>query len=163
MIVEFGMLAGIIVVITVAVIEFSLVVFDYARAAEATRAATRQLVMLTPVGNLNDLATTDVECRSTGGATSCVGGALLDAASFDSAVATLQATLPVIQAENVVVEYSYSGIGALDSGGYKPYISVRLENVSRPYILLGAFLGGDATITLPAFKSTLLGNPYMLI
>jgi hypothetical protein len=158
--VEFGLIAGMIVLTTAAIIEFSLVMFDYSRATEATRRATRLASLMTPVGNLDGLESTDVVCGSSGGSTSCSGGPVFDASSFDKLVARMQQVLPGIQPENVEVAYRPSGIGSAESGGYKPYVTVRLQNLQHEWLFLGPMLGLSTDLTYPAFSTTLLGNVY---
>lgn len=161
--VEFGLILGVLLLVSVAILEFTLVIFDYSRAAEAARAAARVAVISPAIGNLNNLDTGDVICTSVGGTPSCTGGAVEVAASFDAIVATMRAILPMIAAENVEVSYRFSGIGQFGAGGIKPNVTIRLTNLQRPFMFLDALLGSGASITLPDFSTTHIGNSYRFI
>jgi len=158
--VDFGFLIGMLVLISVALIEFSLAVFDYTRAAEAARTAARIAVIEAPVGNLNNLSSDDVICTSVGGTPSCIGGAVLTPATFTTIYNAMHAVLPLIAPENIEVTYRFSGIGEFKSGGIKPNVTIRLTNLQRPFMFLNTLLGIGATITLPDFATTQIANGY---
>lgn len=74
---------------------------------------------------------------------------------FGSTVARMQAIMPEIGADNVVIDYGYSGLGySGDPYGpdINPLITVRLVNMSYTPSL-AYFFGG--TLTLPSFAATL--------
>ena len=159
--VEFGVIAGILGLVSVAMVDLSLLVFDYARATEATRRATRIAAIAPPIANLDSLLTTDIVCNAPTGTLTCTGGGLADPTTFDGIVSAMQAVLPAIARENIEVAYRGSGIGGAATGGYKPYVTVRLQNVQRPSLLLGVLTAAAGTVTFPPFTTTLLGNSYI--
>lgn len=81
--------------------------------------------------------------------------ATLATTAFNNTVARMQAIMPEIEAENVVIDYSYSGLGySGDPYGpdVNPLITVRLTNMTFSPSLAYVF-GGN--ITLPSFDATL--------
>ena len=153
-IISFAILFPILLGLSLAILEFSLVVLDYNRASEATRRAARIAAIEDPIGDLENVANGDVSCTANGGTTVCTGGALLSAATFDTVVLAMQSVLPSIAPENVQVVYSDSGIGAEESGGIKPFVSVKLVNLQRPFMFLQVLAGVPAQITFPSFSTT---------
>lgn len=153
-IITFAVLFPILLGISLAILEFSLVILDYNRAGEATRRAARIAAIQPPIGDLANVATGDVSCSANSGTTFCNGGTLLSAATFDSVVQAMQFVLPSIAPDNVRVVYSNSGIGDVDSGGIKPFVSVNLVNLQRPFMFVHVITGVPAQITFPPFSTT---------
>lgn len=107
-----------------------------------------------------------VKCTSAGASCSCLAGTCqfpLDKnqTAFDAVVARMQTIYPSIAPEDVVIQYSYSGLGYAgtpdpdpDNGVYAPDVSplvtVRVDNLSFPLIFL---LG--ASVPLPNFSYSL--------
>ncbi len=153
--VEFGMIAPILLLITFAVLEFGLVLFEEHRATEATRRGARQGVIGASIADLATLApATKIICKSVAGAVDCGGVTVTSAATFNTILADMQAILPDITAAHVNVVYSDSGLGAIASGGIKPFVTVSLNNYQHKFIALGVFPGMPAQITLPDFAAT---------
>jgi Flp pilus assembly protein TadG len=159
--IEFGVIAGILALVSVAIVDLSLLVFDYARATEATRRATRIAAIAPPIATLDNLLTVDIVCSAPTGTVACNGAAPVEPATFDSIVTAMQAVLTTVGRENVEVAYRASGIGTAEAGGYKPYVTVRLLNLQRPLIFLDTLTGGSGAITFPPFTTTLIGNSYI--
>ena len=154
----FGLILPLLVVLSLAIVEFTLVIFDYSRASEATRLAARIASLDDPVGDLSDLENTDVVCTAGGGAPTCTGGAAAANDTFDRLLAAMQVMLPAIGAGNVKVVYRNSGIGTPESGGIKPLVSVSLINLQRPFIFLQAVTGVAPSLTYPGFATTYLAG-----
>lgn len=153
--IEFGFIAPILVLITFAVLEFSLVLFEQHRANEATRRGARQAVIGAAIADLATLAPgIDVTCTSVGGAVDCGGIAVTSTATFNTILANMQAILPDITPEHVKIVYRDSGLGAIDSGGIKPFVTVSLNDYRYEFIVLGSLLGLPSEITLPDFAAT---------
>ncbi len=153
-ILSFAILFPILLGISLAILEFSLVILDYNRAGEATRRAARIAAIQAPIGDLENVETGDVTCSANSGTTFCTGGTLSSAATFDSVVQAMQSVLPAIAPDNVQVVYSNSGIGEEESGGIKPFVSVNLVNLQRPFMFLHVIAGVPAQITFPSFSTT---------
>jgi hypothetical protein len=153
--VEFGFIAPMLVLITFAILEFSLVLFEQHRANEATRRGARQAVIGAAIADLSTLAPgVNVTCTSAGGTVDCGGITVTSTATFDTILADMQAILPDITPEHVNIVYSDSGLGAIDSGGIKPFVTVSLIDYRHTFIALGALPGMPSEITLPDFAAT---------
>lgn len=153
-IISFAILFPILLGISLAILEFSLVILDYNRASEATRRAARIAAIQPPIGDLTNIGTGQVSCSANSGTTFCNGGTILSAATFDSVVQAMQSVLPAIAPDNVQVVYGNSGIGGEESGGIKPFVSVNLINLQRPFMFLHVIAGVPAQITFPSFSTT---------
>ena len=80
-----------------------------------------------------------VVCTGSGGGVSCRGRATEGTAdaSFNVLLAKMRNVLPAIEAANVQITYSPSGLdAALSPGLTTPLITVDLKNLKRPYIVL---------------------------
>lgn len=108
----FGLVLPILVLICLAILEFSIIVFDYHRASEATRRGARVAAIGEAIIDADSLAPGGtVICSAVGGGVSCNGGAAAEPDVFTEMVAQMQAILPAIQAGNVEVKYSDIGLG----------------------------------------------------
>jgi hypothetical protein len=125
------------------ILEFSLVIFDFHRAGEATRRGARLAAISTPVADLDGFsAGTAIGCSSVGGGVSCGGAEAADPALFTAVVAEMRAVLPAIAAENVEIVYRDSGLGdAATPGGIIPLVTIRLVGLDHPFLLLSALPG----------------------
>lgn len=156
----FAFVMPVLVLVSLAILEFSLIVFDYHRAGEATRRAARTAAMSSPIMTVSGLTSGGtVSCTSSGGGVLCAGEAAAQPAVFDAMLADMQAILPSIGAENVTVEYADVGLGdATTPGGIVPMVTVRLVNLDRPFLMLSGFPGFGASITYPAFSTSQIGS-----
>jgi hypothetical protein len=154
--VEFGMIAPMLVLLTFAILEFSLVMFEQHRATEATRRGARQAVVGSAIADLATLSPgVDVTCTSISGTVDCGSGiTVTSTATFDTILADMQAILPDITPEHVNIVYSDSGLGAMESGGIKPFVTVSLVDYRHKFIALGAVPGMPSEMTLPDFAAT---------
>ena len=100
-------------------------------------------------------------CSSSGGTVSCVCNATCPTLSpynqtaFTNIVARMDAFLPELSANDVTVEYGYSGLGyAGDPNGpdVAPLVTVRVRNLAFQPITLILF---NTSITLPSFSAAL--------
>lgn len=157
---EFGLILPALLALSVGILEFTFLMFDFARASEATRRGARIAAISHPVGNLDSLTTADVRCTSSGGTVSCIGVAVADGPTFDRVAAEMQEIYSAIAPHNIQITYSASGVGLAEAGGYKPYVQVRLIGLQRPFLALQSVTGMGPTITMPPFATTLLGNSY---
>jgi hypothetical protein len=159
--VSFAFVLPLLVALSLAILEFTVIMFDYHRASEATRRGARLATILVPAGDLSGLtAGTPVTCGAGGGALSCGGAGIQSQASFDAVIARMQEILPAISAANVEVSYSLSGIGdASTPGGVLPLVTVSLTNLQYQFIVLSAVPGmPDAITYLPFTTSYLAGG-----
>lgn len=158
-IVEFGIAFPLLLTLTFGLLEFSLVVFDYQRAAEATRRGVRLTIIQPPIPNTAQLLEGKViQCTSTGGEVSCAPYSLnLDAdIRFQALLAEMQEIYPTLVEENLVVTYEGSNVGAADSaGGILPLVTLQLINL-RHNMMMGSVIG-IPYIEFPDFKTSVLG------
>lgn len=157
---SFGLILPLLMVLTLGIIEMGLLMLDQGRAAEATRRGSRLAAMENAIANLDGIAA-PIECRSTAGTVTCTGAAVLTVATFDGIVASMQAILPRVTAQNVLVTYRPSALGTQASGGIKPFVTVSLSNYRHPFSMLGALPGMPDEITFDDFATTQLLNGFI--
>lgn len=152
--VEFAMIAPLLVVLSVAMLEFGLIMFDYHRYSEATRRGVRLAMINTPITSLANLASTPVNCEGTGGGgVTCTGAVVSSAATFTTLFADMQAIVPDLTADKVTVSYADSAVTNI-SGMVTPVVTVSLSNVTRNFMILNIIPGMPETFTFPTFTSS---------
>ena len=157
--VEFGIAFPVLLLLSFGLLEFSLVVFDYQRAAEATRAGVRHTIISAPIANTATILSGSViTCTSADGAVSCAGGSPhTDAdAHFQALLDEMQGIYPTLEASNVIVTYEGTDVGEEDEfGGLFPLVTLELTGV-RHDMIVGHLIGIDY-IEFPGFTTTVLG------
>ncbi|MCK5623149.1 MAG: pilus assembly protein [Alphaproteobacteria bacterium] len=160
-IVEFGIAFPVLIMLSFGLLEFSLVVFDYQRAAEATRAGVRQTILYTPIANTATILEGSViTCYKTTETVQCDGGSpqadgVADA-HFQVLLDEMQGIYPTLEAKNIVITYEGTDVGdAESSGGIFPLVTLQLKGVKHNMIV-GHIIGVD-TIEFPPFTTTVLG------
>ena len=166
--IEFAFILPLLLIFTIGVIEFGLILFDFHRAGEATRRALRLALINPPISAaLNNLTSGPIVCNGGSSGVSCSPGSTTATAdaTFNAIVASMQGVFPTIQATNVRVTYSDSGLDAgLPPGLVTPLITVSLTGVSRPYFILnvaaaitGMQRAQSTQFNLPSFATTAVG------
>ncbi|MHA1598562.1 MAG: TadE/TadG family type IV pilus assembly protein [Alphaproteobacteria bacterium] len=158
--VGFAFVMPVLVLISLSILEFSLIVFDYHRAGEATRRGARTAALSSPIMAVSGLTSGGtVSCTSSGGGVSCAGATVEQPAVFDTLIAEMQAIQPAIKASNVVIDYVDVGLGdATTPGGIIPMVTVKIVNLERPFLMLSGFPGFGPSITYPAFSTSQIGS-----
>ena len=158
-IVEFGIAFPILIMLSFGLLEFSLVVFDYQRAAEATRAGIRHAILYTPIANTGAILEGEtITCKNTSGTVTCDGGVPDDTADdhFQYLLEEMQGIYPTLEAKNIIITYEGTDVGDADSsGGIFPLVTVHLTGV-RHDMIVGHIIGID-TIEFPPFSTSVLG------
>ena len=158
--IEFGITMPTLMLLSLGLMEFSLVGFDFQRASEASRRAVRLAVISSPVPNTaNLLEGGTIVCTSSGGTVSCDGGSpSTDAdAQFQILVATMQEAYPAIQEEHLRLTYESTDVGDVDDvGGIIPLVTVEIIGLEHDFIV-GHVIGVDS-MTFPDFKTSVLGS-----
>lgn len=158
-IIEFAITFPVLILLSFGLLEFSLVVFDYQRAAEATRQGVRLTIIETPIANTAQLLVDSViQCTSTGGTVSCTDGSpSLDANErFQSLLIEMQQIYPTLIEENLVVTYEGTKVGDAEiEGGTLPLVTLQLRDV-RHDMIVGPLIG-IPYIEFPDFATTVLG------
>ncbi|MEE8393195.1 MAG: TadE/TadG family type IV pilus assembly protein [Rhodospirillales bacterium] len=158
----FAFLIPVLMLISLGILEFTLAVFDYHRAGEATRRGARMAAISPPIADVGGFVSGSViECASSGGGVICTGAAVADPSVFDAVVGEMRAILPAIQAGNVRITYSDSGLGdAATPGGILPLVTVRLDGLVHRYLMLRGFPGFPDGITFPTFATNQLSSGF---
>lgn len=156
---EFGLVLPMMVVLSLGILEFTLVMLHIHQANEATRRAARVVVTSPPIADLANLPTANVLCGGASSGVTCTGGGVTASTTFNSALAQAQLVLPTANAENLQVMYRSSGIGDITTpGGLLSQVTVSLVGVQHQFVVLQALVPGlGPTIQLPAFATSLIG------
>jgi Flp pilus assembly protein TadG len=155
----FGFLLPLLLLVSFGAVEMALVAFDFHRAGEATRRAARIAVIADPVIDVDGFtAGATSTCTGSGTSVTCTGMAAAAPATFNQIVADMQSVMPAIQAQNIQLVYSDSGLGdATTPGGIIPLVTIRLINMQRPFLMLSGVPGIPNEYTLPDFETSQMG------
>ena len=164
--IEFAITFPVLILLSFGLLEFSLVVFDYQRAAEATRRGVRLAIIQEPIPNTTALnppeegvPATTIVCTAPAGTVACTGGS--PSAEADALWADLLAEMrevyPTLTDANVIVTFEGTRVGSPDDiGGVFPLVTVELTGVVHK-MMVGHLIYIDE-IEFPNFKATVLGN-----
>lgn len=183
--VEFTMTFMVFLIVILGIIEFSLVVYDASRLAEATRAAARfaivnepacdifgkgtpsnaactpsPSVMTCPSGSITSVSLKVDDCAINSDATECRMVRLMDQMMLRSHANS------VLSGDGaIVITYRCSDVGDPGLPGFVPMVTVEAENVQHPMMfasIFGFYSPGEngigRTITLPKFETTRSGE-----
>jgi len=157
--VEFGITFPVLIMLSFGLMEFSLVVFDYQRAAEATRIGVRHTILNDAVANTTTLLNGSViTCTKPHNKVECVGGSPDDTAEkqFRNMYKEMRGIYPTLEQKNIIVTYQGTDVGEEDEfGGVFPMVTLQLVGV-RHEMIVGHLIGIDY-IEFPAFTTTVLG------
>lgn len=158
--IEFAVAFPIVFMLTLALIDFMLLLLDHHRASEAARRAVREATILPPVVQLSSLTPGGSSiCANSAGSVSCSSGSVQNAEVFADLIAAAQPIFPRLTAENLRVIYQDVGLGDPDlPGGILPQVSVELQNVEFKFTALGMLPGLPDKVTLPAFRSSMIAG-----
>jgi Flp pilus assembly protein TadG len=171
---EFALVLPLLILLLFGIIDVGRWMYTYNRAAKATQMGARMAVVtnylstsvgasyvnttcggttLTQGDSIPAACLTNVTCTSAGGCTP--GGSVANfSADFNAIVNKMRAFMPEIQASNVTIEYTQSGLGyAGNPGGpdLAPIVTVRLSGLQfRPTMALGVH-----TMNMPDFHTSL--------
>jgi hypothetical protein len=132
------------------ILEFSVLIFDFHRANEATRRIARQAAIVAPLVNQATLTKNGSATCST--ATGCTGLVALTEVA--------QSVFPKIGPENVVITYSLTRIGEDLPLGFlrKPLITVRITSLQHDFLLFNGLNGAPKSLTFPPLTTSTLGR-----
>jgi hypothetical protein len=157
--VEFAISFPVLILLSFGLMEFSLVVFDYQRAAEATRIGVRHTILNDAVANTTTLLSGSViTCTKPTNKVECVGGSPDDTADkqFRNMWKKMRGIYPSLKQENIIVSYQGTDVGEEDEfGGVFPMVTLQLVGV-RHEMIVGHLIGIEY-IEFPAFTTTVLG------
>jgi Flp pilus assembly protein TadG len=164
--IEFGITFPVLILLSFGLLEFSLVVFDYQRAAEATRRGVRLAIIQPPIPNTTNLNPpeegspgTTIVCTAPAGTVTCTGGSPSTHADalWAALMAEMREAYPTLTDANVRVTFEGTQVGDSDDvGGVFPLVTVELTGVVHE-MMVGHLIFIDS-IEFPSFKATVLGN-----
>jgi Flp pilus assembly pilin Flp len=173
--IEFSLVIGLLLVLTLGMIDFSFAFFQWNSASKAVQVGARLAAVSDPVSS--DLQTlTGLEGGAlpgdpmpsfarvcSGAALTCTGGTY-DPAAMNYIISRMDRIFPQVTAANVTIRYTYTGLGfagrpgaAGRSGGPVPTITVELTGLNFSFFFLNGLLG-FSPIQIPAMKTTVTGE-----
>lgn len=153
---SFALVLPIVLALSLAFIDFSMLLFDYHRANEATRRGARVAALSDPIPDVSQLEIgEEIVCTRSGGQVDCGPAPVLEPAAFEAMLQQMQDILPQISEDNLTVTYVHIGLGsAARPGGILPLITIRLDNVTFEFRALAAVPGAPRQMTMPDFRTT---------
>lgn len=146
---EFAMIFPIMLVLSLGLLEITILLYQLHRASESTRYAARAFLITPAITQFDGLPVT------------CPGGAGCSDAVVNNVVNNLQALLPGLTSANIRVTYADSELPVNADAGLLvvPLVTVRITGVQHTFPILGAIVPGVPTsITLPEFSTSQLGS-----
>ena len=143
--------------LTIGIVEFGLIMFDYHRLGEAARTGVREALIDDPIPVLTNLSGSDITCTGSGASSvSCSGASVSSSASFSSVLAAMKGVVPTLQASNLRITYRDSGItdAAVLPDVITPAVTLEVINYRYTFVFLTYIPGVPSSITLPSFAST---------
>lgn len=160
--IEFAILLPVILVISVAGLEFALIMFEYHLASEATRRAARVAIIEPPIASIDEITTSGVTCTYAGGSPPSCSGATTSStatATFDKIADAVAELVPSILTDpSLTLSVTYRDTGLTDSGTtnvYTPSATVRLTGLKYEFFAAG--LVGVSGFEFPGFDTTRVG------
>ncbi len=173
--IEFAITMPVLILLSLGLLEFSLVSFEFQKASEATRRAARFLIIGNDIPNTANLLDVEsavmITCTSTGGEVSCdnasptgtqSGGTYPTAnENFQAMFDQMVAIKTDLKEEHVVVTYESTKVGDVDNaGGVIPMVTVTITGLEHTFVT-GEVLGFK-TMPFPDFKTSILGSGRMV-
>ncbi len=168
--VEFTLLFPLLLALTFGIVETGYILYKQNTAQKATQLGGRYLSTRAPlVTGLTDCgvataADAGTDCVNVPGAdswsVSCSNGSggNCDAAIFADVLAEMQSVYPNLQASNLEVIFSGTGLGYVGRGKPVPAITVRLNNLTYNYAVLDKIVGISSALNLDKAQSTLIAE-----
>lgn len=158
---EFAITFPMLIMLSFGLLEFSLVVFDYQRASEATRRGVRLAIIQEPIPNTaNLLEGAVIICIAADGVTvTCTGGSPSDEADarFAELLLVMRQIYPTLTGQNIIITFEATDVGSADDiGGIFPLVTLELSGVVHEMIV--GHLIGISQVEFPSFRTTVLGN-----
>ncbi len=157
---EFALVFPMLIFMSIGLLEFSLLAYDYQRATEATRRAVRFAIIGNDVANTANLLLGNViQCTSSGGVVSCTGGSPSEFADarFAEMLDSMQVAYPLILEEHLRITYESTDVGDADeAGGIIPLVTIEVLFLKHEF-MLGPLIGLDY-MYYPDFRTSVLGS-----
>lgn len=149
--VEMSMTIMVFIVLIMAIIEFSLLIFFWARGVEATRAGARYAAVNSPVTDISGLNCSEDD--TTVITTDCSGEACA------GLLQNMRHIMPTLEGEHVRISYSCGRVGNPERPEEMiiPEITVSITGVEFHFMSAGLF-GVDGGVTMPDFTAARTGE-----
>lgn len=150
--VENALTMVVFLMMVMAIIEFSLLMYVWTRGVEAAREVSRLAIVSTPAANLGNL-----DCE--GGTVTELTANCSGNAQCDSLVARAVAFLPQVEADNVTITYRCSGAGfdGRPESMLIPEVVVEITGLNYD-LIIPSLIGFPRTWDLPSMTSTRTGE-----
>ncbi len=151
-IVEHTLTIVVFLLVVMAIMEFSLLMFYWARAAEASRYAGRLAIVSDPIVSVDSLDCPD-------GTITTINADCGSSSACEDILNQIHSFIPNIEAENIQISYSCSGAG-FESRPEElliPQVTVKLTDLQYRLVVPG-LLGLPAVWRLPTMTSTRTGE-----
>lgn len=157
--IEFAFILPGLVLLTVGLLELMLILFDYHRFNEASRAGLRTALIEAPVASLDNLTNNTITCTDSGAGVLCLGGPVGSASSWGTIVARVQRTAVNVEASNLRLSYTESGVADPIEvpGAVTPVVTLSLVDLEHDFFFLSYLPGIPDTLTYPDITTTGLG------
>ena len=144
--VEAALTMSLFMVLVIGIMEVSMLVFDWARAVEATRTAARVMVVNTPPVDVSTM-----DCSAAGSQITFNCGDQ----DCGAAVAAATAIAPMLEPQNLRVTFMCTSAGYPGRPAEMPVlgVTVQLEGFTS-HLRIPAMIGFPADIPMPAFQTT---------
>jgi hypothetical protein len=158
--VDFGFVIPILIILTMGILELTMIAMDYHRASEAARSAVRQASMLGPMAEMDVVeGGGTLTCKYVSGAVYCEGETVTDATIFTAIVTAVRDVIPYATSSNVEVRYEPSGIGDPDSpAGILPLLNLKLVGLRHEFLTMSVLGGLEGGLDLPVIEATMLSS-----
>jgi Flp pilus assembly protein TadG len=174
---EFTLISMFFFVLLFGAVEFFFIFYQWNVATKATQMGARVAAVSDPVAraiepaNWTGLVGTakpgdpvpaaaqfNIVCEYTGASLGCSSGAV-NAAAFTNIVQRMQAVYYRVLPQNVVVRYTYTGMGyAGRPGGAVPTVTVSLKDMRYDFIAINVLAGLGNNLPLPPLTTTISGE-----
>jgi len=174
-VVEFALLAFTMILLTFAIIDLSMVYWQEHRIEKAMHLGARIAVVSDPVA----VELVDFDCKTTaiefgtacsdpnaatmpsivcdGSSQTCTNGFTYSSAAMDTVVVRMQEIYPLIQAQNLVIQYEDTGLGFAGRATPIPSVTITAVNMIANLLIMNSLLG-FAPFDMGTFTTTLTGE-----
>ena len=173
--VEFALLALTMILLTFAIIDLSMVFWQEHRIEKAMHLGARIAVVSDPVA----VELVDFDCKTAaiefgtscsdpaaatmptivcdGASQTCTNGFTYSSAAMDTVVVRMQQIYPLIQAQNLVIQYDDTGLGFAGRATPIPSVTITAVNMIANLLIMNSLLG-FAPFDMGTFTTTLTGE-----
>ena len=159
---EFIILLPVLLVLSLGGLEFSLILFEYHNATEATRRGARVAIIEAPMISVDNMTTAGITCTYRGASTPICTGVTTTTeatATFQKIADAIGTMVPhALTDANVVITVTYRDSELTDGAAtniYTPAVTVRMTGLTYDFLM--GKLVGTSRIEFPGFDTTRVG------